>query len=86
MKPEALPGLHMLQENLGLKGVNKLLNSMYNLVQQQNSHAFEERIQRLEERLYNTYMWVNTVQEVVSMRTHTAISEENSTKKGEAPN
>lgn len=62
MQYEALPDFHTLQVNLGIQGTNELLNNVFNIVQQQNLQAIEERLQRLEEILHNTHSWKNIIQ------------------------
>lgn len=58
---------------------------MFNIVQKQNSHAFEVRLHLLEERLHNTLSRKNTIKEVSSRKTHVVVLELVGTKGDEAP-
>lgn len=49
MQHEALPSFHTLQ--VKLDSANKLLNTVFNIIRQQNSYDIEERLQILEEML-----------------------------------
>lgn len=50
---EALPVFHTVQANLGVQGTNEMLTNVFNIVSQQNSHAIEERLQRLKDSILN---------------------------------
>lgn len=63
IQSEALPRLHTLQVNLKVQGANYLLNNMFNIVRQENSHALKYRLQHLKESLHSTSSHINTNQE-----------------------
>lgn len=73
------------QANLNVQGVNKLLNNVFNIIRQPNSHMFEERLQRLEVNLHNPLSRENFVQEVTSEKTHATSPETTETKRDVAP-
>lgn len=68
-----------------MQGVNKLLNNVFNIIRQPNSHMFEERLQRLEVNLHNPLSRENFVQEVTSEKTRATSPETTGTKRDVAP-
>lgn len=64
---------------------NELLNNMFNIVRQQNSHTLEVRFQRLEESIHNTSSRINIIQEVAPGNTHATVPELAEEKRDEAP-
>lgn len=70
---ETLHGFHALQTNIGVQAPNEWLNDVLDIVRQQNSNAIEERIQCLEESLYNAPSHKNTIQEIFLRKTRVTI-------------
>lgn len=63
---ELVPGLQLLQTNPNVQSAMKLVNNMYNMFQQQNSHAVEESLLSLKESMHNTNLRENTVEGIRS--------------------
>lgn len=66
---KALPDFQLLRANLSHQGANELLNSMYQMVQQQNSQAFAERLTWIKESLHNLIPKSNIVLDANSHKT-----------------
>lgn len=60
------------------------MNNVFNIVRQENYHAFKVRLQRLEESLYNAPSCENTLQEIVLRKTRVATLEPARTKRDES--
>lgn len=68
-----------------MQGANELLNNMFNIVREQNSHTLEVRLQRLEESLHNVVSRKNIVQEVILGKTCVFVPEPVRTMRCETP-
>lgn len=73
-RPEALSGFQLLRANIGMKGVNKLLNNIYNMVRLHNYQFVEEILLCLKEGMHHTNPKSNTVQEDISQRNQLEVS------------
>lgn len=64
--PQRFRCFQLLLANLNVQGANEFLNSLYNMVQQQNLQSLAERLLCIEESIHHVNQKSNTVQDVVS--------------------